>query len=147
MPLSRLTLRLRHRTGRDQTYFDFEVDGKSLFDRLDPGDLVSCLGWPHLEFEREMAARLLLDAPSNLASDRVELYVCGECADIGCGAITARITLLDDDVVQWSDIGYENDYDPTLPDLEPYVSIGPFTFEGDQYRQAIEASWSKAGSN
>ena len=99
--LSSLSLRLRYRTGRDQTYFDFEVDGQSLFDRLDLEDKVSCLGWPLLEFEREMAARLLLDEPSHLATGRVELYVCGECADIGCGAITASIELLDNDLVRW----------------------------------------------
>ena len=47
-----------------------------------------------------------------------------------------------------SDLGYENDYDPELPDTEPYVSIGPFTFRLDEYRQAIEARWSlRAGSN
>lgn len=143
--MSTLTLQSRRREKRNQTYFDFVVDGVSLYDLLRPGDMVSCLGWPGREFEEIMAARLLLDSAPDLESGRVELYVCGECADIGCGAITARITVSGGDKVQWSEFGYENDYDPAFPDTKRYASIGPFTFDLHSYREAIKKRWSESG--
>jgi hypothetical protein len=145
--VSVLTLQLRQREGRDQSYFDLIIDGESLYDALNPGDMVSCLGWPHRETEQAMAARLLLDLPSHLETSRVELYVCGECADIGCGAITARIQQIAGNQVMWSDFGYENDYDPSLSDTKSYASVGPFTFDYEAYRRAIEARWSPTGPN
>ncbi|WP_184509145.1 hypothetical protein [Terracoccus luteus] len=53
--------------------------------------------------------RLLGDAPGDLPDGRVSLYVCPECGDLGCGAVTARLTF-DADVVTWQAIGHQTDY-------------------------------------
>jgi len=53
---------------------------------------------------------LQLRIPSELISGRYSLYVCNECGDIGCGAITAKITK-EKDAIIWSDFGYENTLD------------------------------------
>lgn len=66
-------------------------------------------------------------------------YVCSECGDIGCGAITGLITEAVD-VMIWSDFAYEfKDY--SAPD-EPIVyqwfrDVGPFRFDRNEYRQVL----------
>jgi hypothetical protein len=39
------------------------------------------------------------------------MYVCAECGDLGCGAVTAAVEVGDDKVV-WRDFGYQNNYEP-----------------------------------
>jgi hypothetical protein len=117
-------------------YLDFVVDGKSLRDMLEPGDLVGCLGWLRPEAEEGFIGSLLLKQPSDLGSGRVMLYICPECGDISCGAITARVEKTGEHFV-WRDFGYENDYDESLPDLAEYKRIGPFRFNKTEYWQVL----------
>jgi hypothetical protein len=42
---------------------------------------------------------------------------------------------------------YENNYDPSLPDLDRYSRIGPFRFVEAEYRRTVEARWSEPGPN
>lgn len=55
--------------------------------------------------ERDVAyvRQLLLRAPSALPSGRVPLYICSQCGDLGCGAITVRVSLVEDCYV-WSEL-------------------------------------------
>ena len=68
------------------------------------------------------------------------IYVCPECGDIGCGAITAQVEESDGFMI-WRDFGYENNYDPSTPDLKKYTEVGPFWFEAAQYRQTLMHRW------
>lgn len=102
------TLEIRWRTreeggGRtDRRYLDFVVDGVSLHEMLGSPDLIGGMGWGEAEGEREYINRLLLESPPDAPSGRTSLYVCPECGDIGCGAITARISESADSFV-WSE--------------------------------------------
>jgi hypothetical protein len=75
-----------------------------------------------------------------LASDvpvgghRVPLFVCPECGDLACGAITARVSRTELGA-QWADFAYENGFDPTSK-----LTLGPFEFEWAAYLREIERS-------
>ena len=134
MTASILELRWRVRSGgggrTERRYLDFLVDGVSLYDQLRVGDQVTPLGcWPP-EFERESIQQLLT------AAGRVPLYVCAECGDLGCGAITALVERTSDGVV-WRDFAFENNDDPSIADAESYRAVGPFVFEKTGYWRVL----------
>lgn len=70
-----------------------------------------------------------------LLNGRTSLFVCRECGDIGCGAITVRISISDETVV-WKDFGWETDY--SEPRLDEFKAVGPFTFKKNQYIKLFE---------
>jgi hypothetical protein len=61
------------------------------------------------------------------------IYVCPECGDIGCGAITAVIKDYGSSIV-WSDFGYETDYGGIG---ETYDQIVPIEFGRADYFSAF----------
>ena len=134
MGLSTLELQWRVRIGgggrTQRRYRDFVVDGASLLDRLGATDeRVSVLGcWPD-DSQRD-AVQQLLSAPG-----RVPLYVCAECGDLSCGAITALIERRSDGFV-WRDFAFENS-DQAVTALDSYPNVGPFLFNKTQYWQVI----------
>ena len=74
-----------------------------------------------------------------LEPGRFPLYVCPECADYGCGALTVHAERIDTPAGQqvvWSDFRYEDGMnDPAdLPDMH---ALGPFTFAADDYASAF----------
>jgi len=58
-----------------------------------------------LSIDRKYAAQLLLKQKSELDSGRVPLFVCECCADLGCGALTAKIERVSG-TVRWSEFGW-----------------------------------------
>jgi hypothetical protein len=106
--------------------------------------LISAL-WntPVVPSERDRTIRRLLLADSGDASEnRVSLFICRECGDLGCGAITVRIER-DDTGIGWRDIGYENNYEPTV-DLASFATVGPFIFDPHEYVAKLEALFSRS---
>jgi hypothetical protein len=97
-------------------------------------DLVSVLAtdWPD-EFSR--VQQLLGQTPPELADGRLALYVCPECGDLGCGAVTVVVDRIGDDVV-WRDLGWQNDYEPNV-DFESFAGVGPFRFDRSQYEAVL----------
>ena len=63
------------------------------------------------------------------------IYVCPECGDLGCGAITANIEFINNEVI-WKNFGYEDDIGE--PNLTDYQGIGPFVFDKKEYLGIIE---------
>ena len=66
----------------------------------------------------------------------MELYVCRECGDLVCGALTVNIER-SGSVVRWSEFGW----DDSLSD-EPYDAIGDpleFTFQAASYDETLRA--------
>jgi hypothetical protein len=124
----------------ERKFFDFVVGGLSLYDALGHSrDLISAL-WnpPVVPIEGDRAIRRLLLADGGDASEgRVSLFICPECGDLGCGAITVRIERFDTAIV-WRDIAYENNYEPTV-DLGSFATVGPFLFEPYGYVTKLEA--------
>jgi hypothetical protein len=95
-------------------------------------DLVSVLvpAWPDGFLVRQ-AWRLMGQAPAELADGRLALYVCPECGDLGCGAVTVTVHWTGSEVV-WADPGWQTDYEPEV-DVEGFEGLGPFRFDRRQY--------------
>lgn len=87
------------------------------------------------DLEAAALRRRRLQDERSLSGDREPLYVCPECGDIGCGAVTARITA-DKGLVQWADFGWETSWEDSVS-REGYEDIGPFAFEFRLYRATL----------
>ena len=129
------TIRQGSSNKHERHYLDFIVSGKKLRKILgvEHLDLISTLGWQSkTKYEENLLHVLTLQQKSDLTSGRVLLYVCAECADINCGAITANILDLGDRIV-WKDFGYETDYGG----LTEEYNIAPIEFKREEYFQAF----------
>jgi hypothetical protein len=143
-PLSTLSLSKRDRdvsgggTRTARSFLDFVVDGTSLYDAIGRrSDLISTL-WVHPEAaeEQQKAVRRLLGfEQGDLPGDRVSLYICPECGDLGCGAITLKIGFGVQEVI-WYEFGHENTYEESI-DRASYSSIGPFRFDRQAYENLL----------
>ena len=124
----------------ERVYWDFCPDGECIFrGEVEGRDLCSVL-WldpPVREEQGKAVLRLLKELPGDFPDGRVALYICPECGDLGCGAITAKISV-DNHVVSWSDFGYENTYEDTVF-TAPLSAIGPFTFELRAYEMTLRS--------
>ena len=143
MKTSTITTAWKQRDGggwkTSRRYLDILIDGKPLLDHLgrNGDDFISRLGWlPDVQNNQGIEHLLLQCAPDS-PSGRVILLVCPECADIGCGAYTVRISM-DEDTFIWADFAFENNYEnePTAV----YPEVGPFVFTREQYMEAISCT-------
>jgi hypothetical protein len=82
-------------------FLDYVIDGESLYEQHGV-DLISPLGWGRLECDEQSARRLLLEDEPDVEG-RVAVYVCPECGDLLCGAITAVIERVGDEII-WRDL-------------------------------------------
>jgi hypothetical protein len=85
-------------------FLDLVVDGRSIREMVDEGlGQVTELCRPWLHAVPWSVQRLLGRLGTDLLPEnRVALLVCGVCGDLGCGAVTARLTLSKDQV-SWSE--------------------------------------------
>lgn len=81
--------------------------------------------------------RLLATEPGDASDGRISLYVCPECGDLGCGAITIRIVGTSGEIV-WRDFGYENNYEAHV-ERELFAPLGPYRFDRADYTAQLEA--------
>jgi hypothetical protein len=116
----------------ERHYLDLQIGRRRLSDLIKVGDRASVLGWLPREDEQAYARQLLLRAPSLFASGRVPLYICPECADLGCGALTVRVTREGETVIG-SDFRHEGDSGAGSP-VEAVREIRDFLFEWEPYR-------------
>lgn len=119
-------------------FVDFIVDGRPLLFQLSDLDAVSPLASdvPPAIFSAQVRS-LLLEAEPPLPGGRYVIYGCPECADLACGAVTAIIDKEDDDYI-WQDFAWQTDEHADL-ELNGYHGIGPFRFQGAEYRAALGA--------
>ncbi|MBR0706789.1 MULTISPECIES: hypothetical protein [Bradyrhizobium] len=144
--MDRLELAPLHRIGgtnpphQERRTFDFVVNGVSLFEAAGGLTFDMCGSLSNPEFERDFARRFNGRTAAMLSSDapvdghRVALFVCPECGDFACGAITARVSRTDRGV-RWSDFAHENEIDAASE-----LGVGPFEFEWADYVNEIERS-------
>jgi hypothetical protein len=97
-------------------YLEFVIDGQLLTERLPLArGLITPLNRAWLPMVHGAIEELLGRRPTDgLGPGRVALFVCGECGDLACGAVTATLTV-EDDTVTWSDFAWDNGYEPTDP--------------------------------
>jgi hypothetical protein len=144
VPVTRAGVRYSDRSYKSERhFFDFVIDGRSIWDAVGkPRDLVSVL-CAEYAFDESVSAvnRLLLTKEADFPSGRRSLFVCSECGDSRCGAITL-VVVRGGDAIVWKDFGFENNYDENV-NLSEYARVGPFEFEATSYeggfRQAIES--------
>ncbi|MGH9676677.1 MAG: hypothetical protein ACRD36_06205 [Candidatus Acidiferrum sp.] len=126
---------------------DFVVDGRSLGELIKARkrDIVSFLvaDFPEGETARGIR-RLLLQESADLPNNRRSLYVCPECGDPGCGAVTIEVIDVVDSF-RWQRFGYENTYENDV-DFSPFEDIGPFAFEKGCYQLALNTALEKLKS-
>lgn len=82
------------------------------------------------------ARQLLLEEPSEMPTGRIPLYVCGTCADLGCGAITVAIERNDAGFI-WRDFGFEASYSETFSQDDYTERLGPFLFLEEPYTSLV----------
>jgi hypothetical protein len=83
----------------------FAINGRQLAALVETGDRV-CV-FAGIDHAKGYAKQLLLRAPSELPSGRCPLYLCHLCGDLGCGAVSVRVTEVDDCFV-WSELSIES---------------------------------------
>src|SRR5450631_124952 len=112
-----LSLNPMHRRGHksgaltvaDVWSWDFVVAGSPL-SAVIKRDVAGLLGWGDEAWQRQCLAKILLETSPDLPPNRIALYVCPECGDISCGAVTAAVSR-DDHRIVWSDFRWERDWD------------------------------------
>jgi hypothetical protein len=120
---------------------DFLISGKSLLNEIEKRgyDMVPRLGSALQPTDASTRALLLLETDCDLPSGRVALYVCSECGGYGCGVVSVNISSDGSNFV-WHNFVWETDYDDNVVPLE---KLGPFEFDGRQYREAILTTFVK----
>jgi hypothetical protein len=137
-PLIREVAQHANGTSKSERHFlDFVVDGKSLWEALgERHDLVSILCSEYSSDETAKAVgRLLLNGKADLPNDRRSFFVCSECGDLACGAITAVVER-QGETITWKAFGYENAYEDKIS-LDAYSTVGPFTFSATAYEHTL----------
>lgn len=114
-------------------FLDFVIDGQSLYKKV--GDKISTLGWLNDEENQKAVYRLLRKGQTDLSGGRISIFICPECGDLGCGAVSAIIERIDDNII-WRDFGYQNNYDDALH-IDDFEDLGPFTFNATEYYNEI----------
>ncbi|MEU6763087.1 oxidoreductase [Streptomyces sp. NPDC046853] len=120
-------------------FLDFIVNGRPLLFHLSDLDAVSPLASdvPPAIFTHHVRG-LLLEAEAPLSDDRHVIYGCPECEGLECGAVTAVIERAPDgtDSYVWRDFAWQT-ADRADLQLNGYHGIGPFRFDGAEYRDAL----------
>ena len=119
---------------------DFIISGKSIYVELTKQkfDYVSCLGWVSAVYEKESRQRLQMQRKGEMPKGKVGLYVCPECVDPLCGAMTVSIKEFRDEII-WSKLSYDNGWEGEDDMyIHKELDIGPFRFKKSDYFQAIK---------
>lgn len=132
----------RHGFKSERWSIDFLVGGHSLFGLLNGQnkDLSGAfLARRDRVFRRTKgnAATRELFGDIGDAPIRLPLYVCPECGDLGCGALTCEASRVGEKIV-WSKFGFETGIAEYPSDFASFAAIGPFEFETHQYAEVIE---------
>lgn len=97
-------------------YLDFVIDGRSLTEQIACArGLATTLNRAWLATVNDAVGELRgTRSTDGLSPGRVALYVCGDCGDLGCGAVTAKLHV-GADTVSWAEFAWENGYEPSDP--------------------------------
>lgn len=119
---------------QERRYHDYALNGRPLHTLIDAGDRITPFGWLSREIEIRFARSLLLREPSPLPSGRVPLYICAECGDLGCQALSARV-VLENDLFTWTEFAFEANYDSGP--ATAFLAIRSFKFERHTYEASL----------
>ena len=88
--------------------------------------------WPQVAADH--LRQLLGEAPPSFPSRRVPLLVCPIDGDPGCAALSADLTI-EEELVVWSDLGWQNDYEPFEPGHQ--LGVGDLRFSRSSYEELL----------
>ncbi|HEX9058805.1 MAG TPA: oxidoreductase [Clostridia bacterium] len=122
-------------------FADLIINEVSLYKLLkDRGfDLISCLGWSFIDIQQNEIDKFLLKGLPDFKNYRYAIYVCPECGDLGCGAISIKIER-QGEIVIWSDFGFEDNLEIEAVKYDKLKDIGPFYFRYDNYEGIIKST-------
>ncbi|MFT5599821.1 MAG: hypothetical protein ACI9N1_000047 [Flavobacteriales bacterium] len=118
-------------------FVDFLVNNESLYEKfeLDGTLRIGVLGWSSQEWETKNINIFLSEIKPVLDNGRVELFVCSDCGDIGCGATTLKLTKTNNKIV-WSEFGDDDDFGPV--DCSDYETGLQYQFDELEYGNTFE---------
>ena len=119
----------------DQQYLDYIVSGQSLREYLgiDNKSSVTPFGFfPHKVELKRSFKEFRLQQKTYLPGDRIELYICECCGDIGCGAITAKIIDKGDKII-WTNFANQSRHD----EIGQEIQVEQIEFERQMYFKAF----------
>jgi hypothetical protein len=123
-------------TQTERTFLDFAIDLTPTYPNVLANgiDNITPL-WLGRDREACLTAigRLLGDAEPDAPLGRVSVYVCAECADLGCGSVTVVIER-GEGTVTWRDWGYQNNYEEGFVPLNDLPDV---TFDAVQYDSTL----------
>ncbi len=70
------------------------------------------------------------------------MFVCPECGDLGCGAVTVQL-VIERDRVKWQDWGYQADDDQTI-DRSDFDGLPVLEFDASAYERELR-KWQGRG--
>jgi hypothetical protein len=119
----------------ERPYLDFVIDGVALSSQVS-GDFITPFGWLDASEHEASIDRLLGKSPPDMRNGRTALYICPECGDLACGAVTLLVAR-ENGVIVWKNFGFENTYEDVLH-TAGLENIGPFAFDATQYHELFE---------
>jgi hypothetical protein len=123
-------------------YYDFAINRRPLSAILreqGANPTAGIFGWQESKVELRYALQLLLRERSELPSERVPLYICERCADLGCQSIAVKVSEYEECVV-WSALAYDDNNQAPSPD-EPessFPDLRAYYFLRTQYEEALD---------
>jgi hypothetical protein len=119
-------------------FLDFAFDSTPMYPtvRANGVDNITPIWLDGGEWCRTAIQRLLGEAAPDAPDGRVSVYVCAECADLGCGAITVLVER-GDGTVAWRDWGYQNNYEQSFVAI---AGVRDVTFDAVQYDSTLRAA-------
>lgn len=122
----------------ERGFLDFAFDSTPMYPRVfaDGFDNITPIWLGDEKWCRTAVQRLLGESEPDAPDGRVSVYVCAECADLGCGSITVVIER-SNDMVSWRDWGYQNNYEEGFGRLAELPDV---TFDADQYDSTLRAA-------
>jgi hypothetical protein len=134
--------RIEPKSQTPRTFLDFCIDGRSLYDSLESDCVSGVADKQPVSVSIEFLQRLSLATQADFPNNRRSLYVCAECGDLGCGAVSIVVTAKEG-VVVWEDFGFETNYENKVI-RKGYESIGPFRFNAYEYAAVLEEAEKQA---
>ncbi|MNJ39498.1 hypothetical protein D3C77_343730 [compost metagenome] len=126
-------------TTTERYFSDFRIDERSLLEILvtahgGHSDFMSGFVSGFSEQNRVFGASLLQCNQPEVEPNRVLIYICPECGDIGCGAYSVQIHKSRAGII-WEGFAYETGYEEACVILD----VGPFIFSPAPYERTIKA--------
>ena len=116
-------------------YFDFIASDQSLikyFGFKNSGSVTPFGYFPSNEELNRVLKEFRLQIYPQLPGNRIELYICECCGDIGCGSITAKIADKGKQII-WSQFAHQSDPDQVGEEID----VEEIEFDKAQYFKAF----------